>query len=296
MGHTPPKFGETVFFRNKKYGRISIFTYDVYRTFLLIVSRSQRKAYLLGNSLKGILSTIFGNEPVEKYYRYLLELSKKPSPDVTPLDIAFLIRPLPEEDRYENVSLANDILGGSGLSHLELQKACNILDKAIDSPNVLYAIQLLDFSYSQVCGFMVGSYYQAHYQHDRREASRYDMDKRYLESRIAYDTAFLSAFRGVEAVLQKPHFKKKDVKKLLATTDSIYGTDFSTAKYRTFYEVFSSRRKIWSYKDIIIHYLKLRNSVAAHGDVVPPDIIMEDQVFEIQLLLKSMFMDILDPR
>jgi len=125
--------------------------------------------------------------------------------------------------------------------------------------------------------------------------TRYDLDKRYLENRIEYDTAFLSAFRGIEALLQKPHFRKNEVKALLSNADSKNGTSFSKRKYKSFHEIFSSRKRFWSYEEIIIHYLRLRNAVAAHGNIDPPNIIMEDQVFEIQMLLKSMFMEILDP-
>lgn len=186
-----------------------------------------------------------------------------------------------------------ELFGGTGLIQVTLENACNILSKALYKPNVLYAIQLLDFSYSQVCGFMVGSYYFAHYRHDRKEMARYHLDKSYLENRIAYDTAFLSAFRGIEALLEKPHFKSNDVSELLYVADSKNATPFTKKKYRSFHEVFSSRRKLWSYEEIIVRYLRLRNAVAAHGNINPPNIIMEDQVFEIQMLLKRMFMEIL---
>lgn len=295
LGHTPPKFGENIFFRDPRYGKIAIYVYDVYRTFLLIATESQRKAYFIGNSLKAILSTLFGNAPTERNYRFLLELASKPEPEMDVFAIANLIQPLAEENKYENVGLANEILRGTGLGHFDLKKSCTILKNALEKPNLLYAIQLLDFSYSQVCGFMVGSYYDAHYSHDRREMSRYILDKSYLENRIAYDTAFLSAFRGIEALLDKPHFKKHEIKKLLFETDVKNRTSFTNKKYRSFHEVFSSRKRFWKYEDIISHYLKLRNAVAAHGNIDPPNIIMEDQVFEIQLLLKNMFTEILYP-
>jgi hypothetical protein len=295
-GHKPPAFGETKFFKDNKYGRISIFVYDVYRTVLLIVSRSQRKAYYLGNSIRAILSTIFGQAPAEGLYAFLIELNEKPDFKMDLYGIAHLIRPLKKEDKYENVELINNVLlRGTGLSQHQLEKACIILVKAIDKPQVLYAIQLLEYSYSQVYGFMVGSYYEAHYSRDRKELSRYRLDSIYLENRIAYDTAFVTAFRGIEALLEKPYFRKNEIKRLLTKVDSKHRTNFTTKKYRSFHEMFSSRKRLWLYEDIIKYYLELRNAVAAHGNINPPKIIMEDQVFEIQMLLKSMFMEILYP-
>ncbi len=292
-GITPPSFGEHKFFSNQKYGRISIFVYDVYRTFLLIVCRSQRKAYYLGNSLRGILSTIFGNIPIEKNYNFLLELNKRPTGEMMTFDIANLIQPMPQEDIYENFDFVVEIISGSGLKYTELKDACEILGIAINMPNVLYALQLLEYSNSLIYSFMTGSYYEAHYRHDRKAASRYNLDKSYLENRFAYDTAFLTAFRGIEALLQKPYFRNHEINSLLSKLDSRAKTDFSSKKYKSFHEIFSSRKKYWSYEDIISHYLKLRNAVAAHGNINPPDIIMEDQVFEIQFLLRNMFMKII---
>lgn len=90
--HKPPAFGENTLLRNREFGRISIFVYDVYRTFLLIASKSQRKAYFLGNSLKAILSTIFGDAPVERRYRFLLEFFDKPVSTMDVSKIANLIQ------------------------------------------------------------------------------------------------------------------------------------------------------------------------------------------------------------
>ena len=233
---------------------------------------------------------------MENQFRFLLECSGKPNPEMELFDIANLIQPVPYEDKYENIDLVNEsLISGTGLSQQCLQKACEILSKAIDKPNVLFAFQLLDYSYSQFYGFMGGSYYNAHYRHDRKKMSRYNLDKSYLEIRIAYDTAFLTAFRGIEAILEKTNFRKNDITNLLIKADSKYGTNFSTKKHKSFHEIFSSRKRLWYYEEIIRYYLKMRNAVAAHGNINPPQIIMEDQVFEIQLLLKNMFIRILHP-
>jgi hypothetical protein len=140
---------------------------------------------------------------------------------------------------------------------------------------------------------MVGSFYESHYSRDRREVSHYELERTYLENRFRYDSAFVSAFRGIECVLGQPHFKKADISKLLSEADWRYDSTFASQRHRSWHEIFSTKRKWWRYADLIAYYLKLRNAVSAHGNPSPPHIVMEDQVFEIQYLLQSMIADIL---
>lgn len=125
--------------------------------------------------------------------------------------------------------------------------------------------------------------------------SRYELKRRYFEDRFRYDSAFLSAFRGIECVLGKPTFKRKDIGQLLLQADHRHGTSFASGNHRSWHEVFSSKRKWWSYEKLIAHYLTLRNAVAAHGNPSPRYIVMEDQVLEIQYLLRSMIAEIVFP-
>jgi hypothetical protein len=143
---------------------------------------------------------------------------------------------------------------------------------------------------------MVGSFYESHYSRDRTGMTRYQLERAYLENRFRYDLAFVSAFRGIECVLGKPYLKSRDITTLLSKVDKEFRTSFCSSKHRAWHEIFSSRRKLWKYKDIIAHYLKLRNAVSAHGNPSPPYTVMEDQVFEIQYLLQSMLADILIPK
>ncbi len=179
---------------------------------------------------------------------------------------------------------------GTGINHIKLTKACNFISKVIVTPRLLDAIIHLDFSYYLVKD-MVGSIYETK---DRKEISKYELDRIYFENRNRYDHSFLSAFRGIELLMGKPSFKKYEVTNLLKSLDDEFGTSFTTTRYKSSHEIFSSHRRWWRYEEIIIKYLDLRNAVAAHGNQNTPKIIMEDQVFEIQFLLKIMFLHILN--
>jgi hypothetical protein len=185
---------------------------------------------------------------------------------------------------------------GTGLDHIQITRTCNVVRQAITRPVILDALLHLEYSRTLVWGFMVGSFYESHYSRDRREFSRYELERMYLENRFRYDSAFVSAFRGIECVLGKPHFKKNHILGLLSKADQRYGTAFASQRHRSWHEVFSTKKKWWSYEDLIADYLRLRNAVSAHGNPSPPHIVMEDQVFEIQYVLQSMIADILIPK
>ena len=76
----------------------------------------------------------------------------------------------------------------------QLSEVCKILSNTLNIPRLIDAFLHLEYSYSQVFGFMCGSYYEAHYSRDRKKISRYELDRSYFENRIKYDLAFLSAF------------------------------------------------------------------------------------------------------
>jgi len=290
-----PKLGEGVFLRHTRFGRISVFVHGAYDAFILIVATSQRNAHLLGNALRAGLSCFHGHPPIEQTSGYLLELSKPPDPDMSGRDLATLINPQLDPRSDEARLILRKLQSGTAINHIELTEACQLVRKALDHPPVLEALLHLDHSSTLVWGFMVDSFYESHYRHDRRDLSRYALERIYLENRFRYDSAFVSGFRGLECVLGKPHFKEHEIQGLLLETDGRFGTSFAKSHYRSWHEVFSSRRRRWTYKDLIAHYLKLRNAVSAHGNPSPPYIVMQDQVLEIQYLLQSMLADILIP-
>ena len=290
-----PELGETVFLRIPRYGRIGVFVHGAYEAFILITATSQRKAYLLGNAFRAATTCFQGHSPVNNLEMYLLELTESPHPDMSRRDIAAAVHLPGQIAPGPDIQVEMAIGSGTGLDHIQIARASQIAAEALKHPAILDALLHLEYSRSLVWGFMVGSYYECHYSLDRRELSRYELEGTYLENRFRYDSAFVSAFRGIECVLGKPHFKRGQVSDLLAQTDAKYNTAFSSTRHRSWHEVFSSKRKWWTYQALIEHYLKLRNAVSAHGNPSPPHIVMEDQVFEIQYLLQSMTWDILNP-
>ena len=290
-----PELGETTFLRRAKLGRISLFVHGAYDAFIMVVAPSQRKAYLLGNTLRAAMTCFHGNPPMEQENGYLLELSEAPTRDMTVADLANLIATALFPDRIDNHVLEAELKSGTGVNHIHLTEACKIVGNALDHSRLLDAIMHLEYSRNLVWGFMVGSFYESHYSRDRSELTRYQLERVYLENRFRYDSAFVSAFRGVECLLGKPHFNKLEIPCLLTKVDREFGTSFSTSRHRSWHEVFSSRRRWWKYHDLVAYYLKLRNAVSAHGNPSPPHIVMEDQVFEIQYLLQSMLLNILLP-
>lgn len=289
-----PRLGETTFLRHPKIGRISLFVYGAYDAFIMIVSTSQRNGYLLGNALRAAITCFHGHPPLDQDSGYLLELGKVPDEDLSHDDLVTQI--LREGSWHEETSLRQELISGTHLDLFELREGCAIVTKILDYPRLLDAMLHLEYSMSLVWGFMVGSYYESHYKRDRKKLSRYQMERIYLENRFRYDAAFVSAFRGIECVLDKPHFKKGQIPAMLSALDAEFGTDFSKSRHRSWHEVFSSQRLWWEYKNLLSYYLTLRNAVSAHGNPSPPHIVMVDQVLEIQYLLATMLDDIIVTR
>lgn len=287
-----PPLGEKVFLRVPQRGRLSVFVFGPYEAVVLIAAKSQRNAYLIGNAFRAVVTCFQGLSPVNNYDYYLLELVAEPTPNMSRRDLAVAIAERENAERGPDISLE---MSGTVLDHVQIASACEIARQAIRKPVILNALLHLEYSRQLVWGFMVGSYYECHYARDRVRLSHYELERRYLEDRFRYDSAFVSAFRGIECVLGKPHFRQPEIQGLLVEADQKYGTLFASGRHRSWHEVFSTKRKWWTYDDLLAYYLKLRNAVSAHGNPSPPHIVMEDQVFEIQHLLQSMIVDILVP-
>ena len=122
---------------------------------------------------------------------------------------------------------------GTILDDRQIAHACKIVRQSMTKPLILDALLHLEYSQTLVWGFMVGSFYESHYSWDRRELSRYELERVYFENRFRYDSAFVSAFRGIECILGKPHFKNTHISELLSKTDKTYGTAFTSGQYRS---------------------------------------------------------------
>ena len=86
------------------------------------------------------------------------------------------------------------------------------------------------------------------------------------------------------------HFRVNQIKK--ATISQLFNNikyddvTFDTP-YRRLFEIFSGLPQNTSYGELISHFLRIRNAVAAHGNRQPPKdlIVSEDSILEIQEFL-----------
>jgi len=289
-GLPPPSLGETTLFSEPKIGRIALLVFGNLHTALLVAARSQPKAYRLGKDLRAILTCIHGLEPPQYMDDFLFELKAKPTGKMTLQEMAKAIRRPAYWTNPGSRVLEIDLKSGIHLDAQELSEALVILKRSIGDWRLHQALRHLENSYSIVWGFMVGSYYESHYSWDRANFSNYDLHKLYYESQVEYELGFLSAFRGIEALLGKNHLRKPELRKLLLRIDEKYKTHFSKNPYKSYFEIFSSKIHHWQYHELLSKYLYLRNSVAAHANPKPPSQVSVDQVLELQHLLKHMFL------
>ena len=284
-GVKPLKGGEHPLVSVKGYGRISKFVYDLDEALVLIAARSQNRAYLLAHAFTGALSLIGVGVPEDDGWE-LWELAAQPTEDMTTHKIARCCK-VPSwyegDVAFRYIGLRN----GTVLGDHQMRVASSIVPKAIQSPGLLHGLLHLQFSYGLVYGFMVGSYYASHYCRERRSIPRYILDKQYHENRIKFELAFLSTFRGIEAVLGKNGIRENDIHRLLVKFDHRHGTSFSSAKYTSWYETFSGGKKKMPYCKKIAEFLKLRNITAAHANLNSPSMIKQDQVLEAEYLLSE---------
>jgi hypothetical protein len=142
-------------------------------------------------------------------------------------------------------------------------------------------------------GFMVGSYYHSHYRHDRREAPRWLMQKRYFEQRARYELAFVAAFKAIESFFGVTMLRRNNLERAFAHLPFPVISPWKI--YRRRHEIFSRFPAQVAYRDLILHFLDLRNAVAAHANLAPPPrfVLSEDNLFEIQLFVTSLIGDAL---
>src|SRR2546427_11662700 len=97
------------------------------------------------------------------------------------------------------------------------------------------------------CGYATGSYYLAHYSRDRRATSRREMEKRYLENRYRYETAFLAAFKGIERYFKNSNFNKFQIRSLFSNVS--YKNVGADIKFTRFHEIFLGLSKSTIYAE-----------------------------------------------
>jgi len=296
VGQILPPQGEQVFFNDRTVGRLSVFVFDLDRSLFLIKATSQPKAYSIANCFRAVLGIYTGNFSIDHIFEFLVELDRHPHPEMNYQELVATYKPPQKDSGYVDEDILRMELGsGSVIAHDQVKWCCDFMRKAIRNPNIADALVHLEQSHYIVSGFMTGSYYYAHYRWDRRFENKYLREKKYFENRTRYDLAFVSAFRSIESTLGKTQIKKHEIQTSLSDLDSQYGTHFATTKWVSHHEVFSRMKKFRPYKEVITHFLDLRNAVAAHANPKPPFILNEDQLFEIQKLADSMIADLIKP-
>ena len=274
-------------------GRISLFVHDVWTAHLLMAARSQEKAYRLALPFRAFATIYLGYPREEGLTEYLIELTQKPSEiDSTRFITENYLQPGLYSRDYEQA------LGtGYGLPTHHMRAGAVFVKQIVQSEKHELALKYLERSHYLLSGYMSGSYYYAHYRHERREQTPYQRRKNYLEMSPVYDLAFLSAFRSVEALLGcgARSLEKREIGAKLQALDDGYGTSFSTEQWHSLHHFFTTQRRHWSYEELIAAFLDTRNAVAAHANPSPPFPLSEDQVFELQNLAGSMVYDSIMP-
>jgi hypothetical protein len=286
-GRELPCEGEHCFLQVPGMGRISVFVHDIFDAHLLIVAPSQEKAYALASPFRSCAIVYFGCTPFENGYEYLMELVSKPQPTQTTREISQLYRQI-WLTRVDPDLLLPTLGSGERLFLDQIRQGCQFVQAILSCKRLALCLLHLERGHLLFAGFMTGSYYHHHYQRDREAVTKYVQRKKYLEERTRYDLAFLSCFRGVEALLGTANLKKHEIEKRVAEADRSFKTLFATTRWRSYHEVFSSRRRYWSIPELIGYYLDIRNAVAAHANPRPPFPLGEDQVLEIQRLVEHM--------
>jgi hypothetical protein len=286
---TLPREDEYVFLRQRRVGTVSVLVHDVYDTLLMVSAPSQRKAYALALPFRSYLTVYLGYS-LNDSYEFLLELTAKPALTATTRKIASLYRQL-GSDRIDLDVLSSTMVSGTRLFHPQIRSACKFVERTLNAPQLAASLTHLERSHFLFAGHMTSYYYHRHYRHQRRLESAYLREKKYLEDRTLYDLAFLSAFRALEALLGTAQIKEHDIGQRLRALDDKFGTSFCSTRWKSYHEVFSSGRKRWRFDELIAHYLRVRNAVAAHANPRPPFPLREDQVLEIQRLVASMLYD-----
>lgn len=284
-----PREGEHVILRRPHIGRLSVLVYDVCNALLMISAPSQRKAYALALPFRSYMTVYLGFEFDDDEF-FLLELTGRPNPTATTRDIASLRRKLwsnPSNLDFAAASLRSGII----VFQPQLRSACDFVVEVLAAPQLLESLVHLEQSYCIFRGYMTDYEYKRHYRHERVFETAYLHEKRYFEDRPRYDLAFLSAFRALEALLGTVQIHKDKIIKRLHAFDERFRTSFCSTQWKSYHEVFSSRRKRWRFDELIGRYLDIRNAVAAHANPSPPFRLWEDQVFELQRLVKKMLHD-----
>jgi hypothetical protein len=268
--------------------QVRVVFYHVDEGRFLIKAPNRRVAYDIARAIQAYFFLRTGYTPPLDRSTYLLsELNRVPQPSWTPRDLLSELQAVDSTIGPEYIS-AFEAEAEKMVQPEEMRGLAPHIDAILRDTHLNEALTHLGHSRFLCFGLMVGSFYMCHYRPERAATPWREMEKRYLESRERYELAFLSAFKGIERFLRVNQVRPGDIDRLLRRLP--YRDVGPDTRYERFHEIFSGHPRYVNYRDLIGHFLDLRNSVAAHANPSPPKsrVLTEDAVFEIQLFLTEL--------
>lgn len=266
---------------------LKVVYYNVDEGRLLIKAPSRREAYSVANAIRGLLGNVEGLFPDDRSDTfYLQELTKVPQPNWSTEDV---IKSLKADLTYTlDMFLEGELTKGYVVDRDTLINLVKYLPLVIQDKHLRESLDHLLESRFLVCGFMTGSYYTCHYKADRFAKSHSELEKMYLENCHRYESAFVAAFKGIECYFRVNQIKEDRIDRLFRNI-KYDGVTFNST-YKRHFEIFAGLRENTSYGELISHFLRIRNAVAAHGNRQPPKdlIVSEDSILEIQEFLSEL--------
>lgn len=281
--------------RVSKSELLRVVYYDWDRGLFMITAASRRRAYEIGEAVNGYFSVFLGYELDSRRAGFWLRECKRVpraawSEKVFLQNLLHLDRRSPDYETYE----LHDLQSGYGLQFDHIELLARYLPTLAQSTRLTAALRHFVQSRQLFTGYMVGSYYHAHYRHERRESPRWLMEKRYYEDRAQYELGFVSAFKAIESFFGTQHLTKRNLNEVFMRLP--FKAITSDQTYRRLHETFSGFRARSTYGEMIRHFLDVRNAVAAHANPTPPRHLMlsEDNLFEIQRFVTYLIGDALE--
>ncbi|MDD1443485.1 hypothetical protein MEO93_24650 [Dolichospermum sp. ST_sed3] len=280
-----------------KSKKINTVSYDIsiYQAFydydighIVIKSKKRKDAYDIAMIIRFYLSVFMGWQSDDQKVNYFLqELKKLPQPSWDNDKMKSELNEIKYQYPIDDILLF-DLQNGISLPFDILQGLIKFIDFAWDKDDLINAMNHLLESSFLFYGFMVSSYYSSHYKPDRLYLPKWELEKRYYENRYRYESAFIAAFKGIESFFGVNDIKKHEINKVI--NNSHFKFIKPTDIYKRYHEIFSGFKETIQYHEIIDHFLKYRNIVAAHGNKKPPKEyeLNEDNIYEIQLFLTGL--------
>lgn len=242
----------------------------------VIETNSMAEAYHVADIIKGFYNVFYSWSPRVVGF-YLKKLRNIPNAKWTTADVNNAI--IDEDISIDSKSVDNgQVLIGESLEHLKC-----MFTKFYTNDNLCESLNHLSESRYLFDGFMTDSYYECHYKNDRAEMPEWLKEKMFYENRYRYQSAFIAAFKGIESFFKVNDFKEREIERLFNNIN-YHDINFDTI-YKRRFEIFLGEPKEIKYGELLAHFLKLRNVVAAHHNKKPPVIITEDNIHEIQAFL-----------